>query len=64
MKRALLAIIVSALAFPAFATDNESKNQEYLEICKSYAKDEGIAEAEFDDYLKMCVKDIQESEKD
>jgi hypothetical protein len=63
MKRALLAIIVSALAFPVLASDNETKNQEYLDICKSYAIDDGVAEAELDDFLKMCVKDIQESEK-
>ncbi len=63
MKKILFAIIVSALACPIFASDNEAKTQEYLELCKTYAKDDGVAEDEMDEYLQNCVKDFQESAK-
>lgn len=64
MKNILFVIIVSAIAFPVFASDNEAKTQEYLELCKTYAKDDGVAADEMDEYLQNCIKDFQETAKD
>ena len=64
MKRILLAVIVSAITLPVFASDDEAKNQEYLDLCKTYAKDDGVAGDELDKYLSDCVKDLQETAAD
>ena len=64
MKKMLIAVIVATFALPVFSSDNDAKTQEYLELCKLYAKDDGVSADEMDEYLKSCVKDLQESAKD
>ena len=61
MKKFLLAVVISALALPLFASDNEVKNKEYEDLCKIYAKDDDISADEMDEYLKNCIKEFQES---
>ena len=60
MKKMLLAAFVLTLALPLLASDEE-KAAEYLELCNSYAKEDGVSADEMDDYLKDCVKDLNES---
>lgn len=60
MKKMLLAAFVLTLALPVMASDEE-KAAEYLELCNSYAKEDGVAADEMDDYIKDCVKDLEES---
>lgn len=60
MKKMLFAAFALTLALPVFASDDET-NQEYLQQCKEYAKDDGVSADEMDEYIKDCVKDMQES---
>ena len=48
---------------PFIASANEATNQEYLELCQTYAKEDGIEPEGLDQFLKDCIKDLQESEK-
>ena len=60
MKKMLFAAFALTLVLPAFASDDE-KTQEYTEQCKEYAKEDGVAADEMEDYIQSCVKDMQES---
>lgn len=61
MKKTILAVVISALTLPVFASDSENADQKYLDLCKSYAKEDGVSADEMDEYIKNCVKDFQES---
>lgn len=61
MKKMLFAAFALTLALPVFAADDE-KNQEYMDQCKTYAQEDGVAAEEMEDYIQNCVKDMQESE--
>jgi antitoxin component of RelBE/YafQ-DinJ toxin-antitoxin module len=60
MKKMLLAAFALTLALPVFASDEET-NQEYLQQCEEYAKDDGVSADEMEDYIQSCVKEMQES---
>lgn len=62
MKKIALAAVIMGLAFSVVAAD-QAKQQEYLELCKIYAKDDDVSAAEMDEYLESCVKELEESEK-
>jgi len=59
MKKMLLAAFALCLTLPVLA--DEQKDQEYMDLCKTYAKEDGIAADELADYLEGCVKDLKES---
>ena len=64
MKKIVIAAFVSFVMLPAFAAQDSQKEQEYMELCQSYAKEEGVAAEELDDYLASCVQDFKESAED
>jgi len=64
MKKIVVAIVVAAIAAPMFAVANEDQNAEFLETCKTYAKEDGVEQADLQEYLDSCIKDLQEAAKD
>ena len=56
----LFAAFVLTLAMPVFASD-EDKAQENMELCKTYAKEDGVPAEEMEEFLANCVKDLEES---
>jgi len=61
MKKIVIAALVSFVVLPAFAAEDAQKEQEYMELCQSYAKDDGIAADELDEYLKSCIQDFKDT---
>ena len=61
MKKMLFAAFVLTLVMPVFASD-EGKAQENIELCKTYAKEDGVAADELEEFLANCVKDLEESD--
>jgi len=61
MKKIVIAALVSFVVLPAFAAKDAQKEQEYMELCQSYAKDDGIAADELDEYLKSCIQDFKDT---
>lgn len=61
MKKTLAVAIVMALFVPFIVTADEAKKEEYMELCKSYAKDDEVSAEDMDNYLESCVKDLEES---
>ena len=61
MKKIVIAAFMSFIMLPAFAAQDSQKDQEYMELCKSYAKDEDISAEELDEYLKSCVQDFRDT---
>jgi len=61
MKKIVIAALVSFVMMPAFAAEDAQKDQEYMELCQSYAKDDGIAADELDEYLKSCIQDFKDT---
>ena len=61
MKKIVIAAIASFVMLPAFAAEDAQKDQEYMELCQSYAKDDGVSADELDEYLKSCVQDFRDS---
>lgn len=60
MKKMLLAAFIITLAAPVFASDAD-KEQEYQELCKTYAQEDGVEAEEMNDYIKDCVKELKEN---
>lgn len=61
MKKIVIAALVSIVMLPAFAAENSQKEQEYMELCQTYAKEEGVAAEDMDDFLASCVQDFKET---
>jgi hypothetical protein len=61
MKKTLLAVIFSVLTTPAFAAEQANTEENNLELCKVYAKDDGVTADEMEEYLKNCLNDLKES---
>ena len=61
MKKIVIAAFVSFVRLPAFASQDAQTEQEYMELCQSYAKDDGVPAEELDEYLKSCVQDFKDS---
>jgi hypothetical protein len=61
MKKVVLTALLAALACPVFASDDATKEKEYMDECKNYAKEDGIAADEMEEYLANCLKDLQEA---
>lgn len=63
MKKIVVAAVIALLAAPVFSSDDESKTQEYMDTCTTYAKEDGVAADELEEYVANCVKDMQDSEE-
>ncbi len=61
MKKVVISALLFSLAFPVFAAEDSAKTEEYKELCKSYAKEDGIAADEMQEYLAGCIKDLEET---
>jgi len=61
MKKIVIAAFVSFVMLPAFAAQDSQKDQEYMELCQSYARDDGVSAEELEEYLQSCVQDFRDT---
>lgn len=60
----VVGLFLSFFAVSVLASDHESKNEQYMEDCKAYAKEEGISAGEMKEYLMECIEGLEEEEKE
>lgn len=63
MKNIVLAVIALVFAMPLLAADGGAADQQYLEQCHQYAKEDGVSAEEMDEYVISCVRDLKETEE-
>lgn len=64
MKKILVIALIASFLVPGYALAKKHSEEEMLEQCKSFAKEDEVSADEMPEYLKNCVEDLKEAAKD